>query len=106
MRGWRSNARQTTTTVFGPHPWSEFELGVDALYALDIDGEGAMNRSEAQSATNGTRFMGDLGPLQAFRNIPAPANGNIPVKLTSLPSSSGQSTSPNPILDLIGNTLG
>jgi hypothetical protein len=106
VRGWKANGQQTTRTVYGPHPWSEMELGVDALYGLGMSGENGMNRTEAQSATNSTRFMGDLGALQPFNNIPAPSGGHVPVKQAGLPSAGGQGTSPNPVLDLIGNTLG
>lgn len=101
MAGWRSNAQQTTKTVYGPHPWSEFMLGIDALFGLGMGGENGMNRSEAQAATNSTRFMGDLGPLQHFTQIPAGTLAPPPVKQSSLPSSSGTASSPNPILDLL-----
>lgn len=104
MRGWKSNAHTTTVVAYGPHPWSEAELGIDALYALDISGNSPMDRGEDNSAVNGTRAMGDLGPLQHFNNIPAGTTGRIPLQGSALPTSSGGATSANPILDLIGNT--
>lgn len=104
QRGWGSNAHLTTTTVYGPHPWSERELGIDTVYSLDISGQSPMDRREDNSPNNGSRAMGDLGPLQRFNNIVAGTTGRIPVQPSSLPTSNGGATSANPILDLIANT--
>lgn len=104
MRGWASNGEVTTRTVYGPHPYSERALGMDALYALDFAGMSPMDRTEAQSATNGTRATGDLGPLQRFNNVPAGTPGRIPAQPAHLPSTAGTAGTVNPILDLIANT--
>lgn len=103
-RGWRSNGVVTTRTVYGPHPYSEAALGMDALYAADFAGLSPMDRREDNSATNGTRATGDLGPLQRFNNLPAGTPGRIPVQPARLPATTGNAGAVNPILDLIGNT--
>jgi len=107
MRGWKGNGRQTTVTTYrAPHPWSVLALTMDRLFAADYAAESSMDRREIDSAVNGSRFMGDLGPLQTFEQVAAPSLNHIPVQPSHLPGTSGTPSTGNPILDLIANTSG
>lgn len=105
MNGWGSTAQRVVRTVFGPHPVRVAE-SVDALYGLGLDGASPMRRTERQSAVNGTRFTGDLGPLQTFNRVFGFQAQMIRTGRAQLPTANGGSATASSMLDLLGATVG
>ena len=76
-----------------------------ALFGLDLAGRTPMRRDLEQSAFNGTRFAGDLGPLQTFTRVFG--SGNVArLAPKSLPSAEGNSVQTSSVLGSIGSTVG
>jgi len=108
VAGWRAQPITVARTVWGPHP-VQIARWLERVFAIDIEGSPAdpMVRGEDNSATNGTRFMGDLGPLQSFGRIYGLNMAMARVGRQSLPSANGGQTTPNQALvDLLGRTTG
>jgi hypothetical protein len=105
MRGWRAAPVAVTQLVWGPHP-VQISQPIDALYGLDLGGADPMHRREDQSAYNGTRYNGDLGPIQHFGRTYSLPLEMARVGAGSLPSAQGSAASSTPMLDLLGATVG
>jgi hypothetical protein len=105
VRGWRAEPETVTQRVWGPHP-VQISQPLDMLFGLSMSGVDPMRRGEAQSSFNGSRFNGDLGPLQSFGRIYGFNTDMIRARKSSLPSANGASGSASPMLDLLGATTG
>jgi hypothetical protein len=106
MRGWRAKPRQEVIAVWDVHP-VRVASWLEPLFALGMNGDDASRRGEAQSATNGTRFNGGLGPLQTFGRVYGFSPAAVRVPGPSMPSANGgQPASNTALLDLLGATVG
>jgi len=107
MGGWRAAPTQQTVTVWGMHPVQVArEESIDRLYALNLSGATNMRRDQSQSAFNGTRFSGDLGPLQSFLRVYGFQPAGIRMQPKSLPTAEGASAGGSSLLGSIGATVG
>lgn len=105
MRGWRAKARTETVAVWDVHP-VRVASWLEPLFALGMNGSDRSRRGEAQSAVNGTRFNGGLGPLQSFGRVYGFSPAAVRVIPNAMPSANGGQASGNPLLDLLGATVG
>jgi hypothetical protein len=105
MRGWGAQAQRVVRTVWGPHP-VRISDQIDPLYGLSLDGMTPMRRPELQSAVNGSRFTGDLGPLQTFGRVFGFSPDMVRSGRASLPTANGGSATASSMLDLLGATVG
>lgn len=110
IAGWRAQPQTVARTVWGPHP-VQIARWLERVFAIDVEGSplDVMRRGEDNSATNGTRFMGDLGPLQSFGRIYGLRMSMARVGASNgrLPTAQGGAASPNSALvDLLGRTVG
>lgn len=105
MRGWRAKPELVTQQVWGPHP-VQISQPIDMLYGLSMAGASPMIRPEAQSSYNGSRFNGDLGPLQSFGRVYGFNPDMIRARASQLPTANGGSAAASPMLDLLGATTG
>jgi hypothetical protein len=99
VRGWRATPERVLALVWGPHP-VQISEPIDALYGLGLAGADPMRRPEDQSSFNGTRYNGDLGPIQHFGRTYSLPLEMARVGPSSLPSAQGGSASGAPLLDL------
>lgn len=103
MRGWQVAPVTVTQRVWPTNPIRRFQGAIDALYGLAIGGRDSGRRGEAQSAFNGTRYTGDMPPLQSFGRTYGFSIPAVRVTRSRAGSATGNtaSTSTNPLLDLL-----
>jgi len=102
---WAGNGRQATVRVAVPEPIGAFQAGaVDVNNGLGLTPlSGSVRWGDSGTPLSGTRYAGDLGPLQDFRGgafLGSAATARYRPNV-ALPSAAGP-VAPNTVLDLLG----